>query len=95
LNKNSNRSNSPHREELIKLLSDNPKDLKSRVALAKTYFEDGYYEFSLRELRDIHTDSAEVASLIMKIKTYLGDFSKEGDSRHTTGANKTLAEIEI
>lgn len=81
------------REELIKLLSDNPSDLRSRVSLAKTFFEDGYYDFCLRELKEVSTDSAEVASLIAKIKSYLGEVSSDNSVRNKKG--KTLAEIEF
>ncbi len=82
-----------YREELISLLSENPTDVRSRIALAKTYFEDGYYEFCLRELREISTNSSEVASLISKIKAYLGDSSRDYSVSREKG--KTIAEIEI
>lgn len=81
------------REELVRLLSENPSDVRSRIALAKTYFEDGYYEFCLRELKEISTGSSEVASLISKIKAYLGDNSGYGIGSSEKG--KTVAEIEI
>lgn len=86
------------REELLRLLSDNPSDSRSRVALAKTYFEDGYYDFCLRELRDLKIDSEEAKSLIGRIRKYLGDYSGEEEGREQKPeglASKTIAEIEI
>ncbi len=83
------------REELFKLLSNNPKDVKSRIGLAKSFFEDGYYDFCIRELNEVSSESEEVVFLIGRIKTYLGICSKTNSDSSKQAIKKTLAEIEV
>jgi tetratricopeptide (TPR) repeat protein len=83
---------------LLASLSANPQNHQARLLLAKLFAERKYYEFALREVRDLLTTFPENDAL-RKLAERLspGVANMEAETPDTTGGprDSTLAEAEI
>lgn len=88
------------REGLFKLISENPSDARARVVLAKTFYDDGLLEFSVRELIEARKYS-ESPTLIRLLEAFgdharrLGYKAEATSSAQNVVAEETVGEIEL
>ena len=90
------------REKLFQLLNDDPTNPRARVLLARTFYDDGFIEFSVRELIEAkkYTESPTLTRLLEAfgdhaLRLGYGQSYVAGAALSASPEEKTVAEIEV
>lgn len=87
------------RERLFQIIVSDPSNARARVLLAKSFYDDGLLEFSVRELVEAkkYTDSVALTRLIEAFGDHAKRFSqnRSSDEHSFPAPDKTVAEIEV